>query len=165
MSRRFSPLQILLHWSVALLVVNQFLTDSAVGPAWWALRHNTGKPLTLLALAHIAGGILILALVIWRIVLRATRGVPPAPLAEPRPLRLAGAATHHLLYLLLLVLPLTGLAAWFGGLRPAASLHETLTTLLLAIIALHVAGAAYQQFVLRSDVLSRMLPPRFHRAD
>lgn len=163
MTHRFSPLQILLHWSVAVLVLSQFLTDDAMGAAWRALRRGTGTPDGPLVLAHVAGGILILALAVWRLVLRVNRGVPPAVLAEPRPLRLAAAATHHLLYLLLLVLPVTGLAAWFGGLRPAADLHETLTTLLLAMVALHVAGAAYQQFVLRSDVLARMLPRRIRR--
>ena len=164
MARRFSPLQILLHWSVALLVLSQFLTDDAMGGAWRALRRGTAEPDGLLVVGHVAGGILILALALWRITLRITRGVPPATLAEPRSLRLAAAATHHLLYLLLLVLPITGLAAWFGGFRPAAGLHETLTTLLLAMVALHVTGAAYQQFVLRSDVVSRILPRRIRRA-
>ena len=163
MARRFSPLQILLHWSVAVLVLSQFLTEDAMGSGWRALRRGMTEADALLVLAHVIGGTLILGLTVWRIVLRITRGVPPAAIAEPRPLRLAAAATHHMLYLLLLVLPVTGLAAWFGGLRPAADLHETLTTLLLAMVALHVAGAAYQQFVLRSDVLARMLPRRTRR--
>lgn len=165
MARRFSPLQILLHWSVALLVLGQFLTDDAVGGAWQAFRRGTAEPDGPLVLAHVAGGILILGLTVWRIVLRVTRGVPPAALAEPRSLRLAAAATHHMLYLLLLILPVTGLAAWFGGLGAAADLHKMLTTLLLVMIALNVVGAAYQQFVLRSDVLARMLPLRSQSAN
>lgn len=165
MARRFSPLQILLHWSVAVLVLSQFLTEDAMGSGWRALRRGMTEADALLVLAHVIGGTLILGLTVWRIVLRITRGVPPAAIAEPRPLRLAAAATHHMLYLLLLVLPVTGLVAWIGGHGAAADLHEMLTTLLLAMIALHVAGAAYQQFVLRSDVLARMLPLRSRSAD
>lgn len=165
MTRHFSPLQILLHWGVALLILSQFLTDDAMGQAWRALRRGTAEPDSLLAPLHVLGGLLVLTLAVWRIALRVTYKTPPAAVGEPRLLRLAAAGTHILLYLLLLALPATGLAAWFGGIRPAAGLHETLATLLLVTIALHLAGAAYQQFVLRSDVVARMLPLRNRHVD
>ncbi|MFO1209390.1 MAG: cytochrome b/b6 domain-containing protein [Amaricoccus sp.] len=157
--KSFSLPQILLHWIVALLVLLQFLNDDAVGRALRALRRD-GTPPGFLASAHVYVGIAILALALWRLALRRTRGAPPPPADEPPLLRLAAAATHALLYLLLLALPLSGLAAWYGGVRPAAGLHETLKPVLLGVVALHVAGALYQAFVLRSDVVARMVRVR-----
>lgn len=157
MPDRFSPAQIVLHWLVALLVLAQFLNDSAIGQAFRAtMRGEAEIPGGFAATAHVVAGIAILAFTVWRIVLRLTRGAPPAPAEEPRALRVAAAATHGTLYLLLLLLPLSGLVAWFGAVGPAAAAHEALKTALLAVIALHVAGALYQRFVLRSDVLARM---------
>ena len=157
--KSFSLPQVLLHWIVALLVLMQFLNDDAVGRALRAMRRDGAAP-GFLAMAHVYVGIAILALALWRIALRLRRGAPPPHAGEPAVLRFAAAATHALLYLLLLALPLSGLAAWYGGIRPAAELHETLKPVLLAVVALHVAGALYQALVLRSGVVTRMVRVR-----
>jgi cytochrome b561 len=52
------------------------------------------------------------------------------------------------------------MSAWFGHVGAAGNVHEALKTLLLLAVALHVVGALYQAFVLRSDVMRRMVPPR-----
>lgn len=161
MPARFTPTQIALHWLTALLVLAQFLNDSAIGRAFRATMRGAAEiPGGWLVTAHVLAGLAIFAFALWRIVLRVKRGAPPAPAEEPRPLRFVAAATHGLLYLLLLLLPLTGLVAWFGAVGPAAGAHEVLTTVLLAAVGLHVAGALYQRFVLRSGVAARMLPAR-----
>ena len=157
--KSFTLPQILLHWIVALLVLLQFLNEDAIGRALRAMRRDAAAP-GLLASAHVYVGIAILALALWRLALRATRGAPPPPPDEPRILRLTAAATHALLYLLLLALPVTGLLAWYGGLHDAAELHETMKPVLLAVVALHVAGALYQAAVQRSGVVTRMLRVR-----
>jgi cytochrome b561 len=157
--KRYSLSQILLHWIVALLVLAQVLNDDAIARVWRALRHDPAAIPGALAQAHVWIGVLVLVLVVWRLGLRLTRGAPPPPADEPRPLRIAAVATQLLLYALLLAVPLSGLAAWFGGVRPAAGLHEALKLPLLALVALHFAGALYQQVVRRSDVLARMLSP------
>ncbi len=74
-------------------------------------------------LLHIVVGFAILALAAWRIVLRATRGAPELPREEPAPLRFIAAATHGLIYLLLVGLPISGAMAWFGGVDPAIYVH------------------------------------------
>lgn len=97
--------------------------------------------------------------------------------------RWGAGATHGLLYLLLIVLPITGWAAssvhgWhltpFGlfdlpALLPkgtklgfkAGDMHaDLLSWVLLAIIGLHVLAALYHRFVKRDGVLQRMLPSR-----
>jgi cytochrome b561 len=158
--KSYSLPQILLHWMVALLVLMQFLNDRAIGAAWRALRRGEAElPPGLLAYAHIVVGVAILALAAWRIALRLGRGAPRPPGDEPRILQVAAAGTHSLLYLMLLLLPLSGLAAWYGGIGAAADLHETLQSLVIWVIAFHFAGALYQQFVRRSDAVARMLRP------
>ena len=74
-------------------------------------------------------------------------------------MKLAANATHLGLYLLLIVMVVSGGLAWFGEQRWAAEAHEVLKALVLALIGLHVVGALYQQFVLKSDVLKRMGRP------
>lgn len=160
MERGFSLPQILLHWIVALLVLVQYLNDGAIGAAWRALRRGEAEiPGGVLATAHVVVGVVVLVLVAWRIVLRLTHGVPHPPDEEPLIVRAVAAATHVLLYAVLLVLPLSGIAAWFGGAGGAIDVHRLMTSLLLALVGLHVLGALYQRFVLRSDVLARMTRP------
>ena len=158
---RFSPAQIGLHWLTALLVLVQFLNDHAIGRAFRAtMRRAAEIPGGWLVTAHVVIGVAIFVFAFWRIALRLKRGAPPAPIGEPRALQRVAAATHGLLYGLLVLLPLSGLVAWFGAVGPAAEVHELLKSVLLAVIALHVAGTLYQQFVLRSGVVARMLPGR-----
>lgn len=163
MPARFSPAQIALHWLTVLLILAQFLNDHAIGRAFNATMRGAAQiPGGWRVTAHILTGVAILAFTLWRIALRLRRGAPPPAANEPRALQIVAAATHGLLYLLLLLLPLTGLVAWYGSVGPAAGLHEILKTVLLVTIGLHVLGALYQQFVLRSGVVARMLPTASH---
>ncbi len=160
MAKNYSTAQIGLHWIVAILVLAQFLNNGAIGEAWRAIRRGAEEvPGGPMVAAHVLIGVAILVLALWRIALRLLRGAPPPPADEPRGLRIAAAATHGALYLLLALLPVTGLVAWFADVGAAADAHEALKTLLLLLVAAHVAGALYQHFVRRSGVLGRMLPP------
>ncbi len=159
MPKGYSLTQIALHWSIAVLVLVQFINDEAIGAAWRALRRGTEPPESILVTAHVYVGIAILALVLWRIVLRLTRGAPRPPAHEPRPLQIAAAATHGLLYLLLLTLPVSGLVAWFGDVGTAGEMHELMKTVLMLLVFLHIGGALYQRFVLKTDVVNRMIRP------
>lgn len=158
----YAPLQIALHWIVVILVAFQYLAHDAIEDAWRAHVQSGPQPDGTAALAnlHVAAGILVLLLALWRIVLRVTRGAPPPPQDEPRLLQLASEAVHAAIYGLLLLLPLTGMAAWFLDVEVAGVVHEFMTTLLLAAIALHIAGALFQHFVRRSQVMMRMLRPQ-----
>lgn len=155
----YSMMQIMLHWSVATLVVFQFFVNDEIGEAWHGYVH--GEPVDdaalQLASVHIVIGILILALTLWRIWLRLVLGAPAPPENEPRVLRIVAEAAHGMLYLLLIVTPLSGAAAWFLGSEAAAAVHGVARVLLFIVAVLHIAGALVQVFVFRSDVLSRML--------
>ena len=56
----------------------------------------------------------------------------------------------------MILMPLSGSVAWFGGVEVAAQGHNVLKIVLLALVALHVIGALYHQFILRDGTLARM---------
>ena len=71
--------------------------------------------------------------------------------------RIITASLQGLLYVLLLAVPLSGAAAWFWTIVPAAVLHTNLEIALLVVIALHVAYALVQQLWLHNHVIMRMI--------
>lgn len=158
-ARGYSKLQIWLHWVVVLLVLFQFLGNQGMGNAWEALQHGrTADPADLQwAYLHASAGLLALLFMVWRFYLRFTRGTPPLPENEHPALRFVARAAHVLLYGLIVVVAASGAAAWFAGIEQAAEAHEVLKTVLLAVVLLHIAGALYQRFILRSGVLERMI--------
>jgi len=155
----YSGLQIGLHWTVALLVLFQFLASGAIESAWRAYARNAPQDASASGFVylHIVCGLLILFLALWRLWLRFTVGAPPLPANEPKPLRFLAKATHFLIYALIIGMPISGSVAWFAGVPAAAGAHVAAKTVLLALVILHVAGALFQQFVLKSSVLSRMV--------
>ena len=158
----YSTAQVALHWTVVVLVIFQFIANEGMVTSWRALRRGEALPAdaALMANLHVTAGILVLVLALARIWLRITRGAPKPPAGEPRVLHILAEATHGLLYLLLLLLPLSGMAAWFAGVPEAGQGHSLLKTVLLFVVIVHVAGALFQHFVRRSDVLMRMLRPQ-----
>lgn len=169
-----------LHWAIAVLVAVQL----GVGLAMVWLVTDLGRRFELYQL-HKSLGVLVLTLVVVRLGWRCANPILPTLPAGLSVLerRLAG-LTHRGLYLLLFLLPLTG---WimasasplgiptivFGLFRlpdavgPNANLedlmkvaHGLLAVLLLLLTGLHVAAAVKHHFVLRDEVLLRMLPGR-----
>jgi cytochrome b561 len=155
----YSLSQIWLHWGMAALIVAQFVFHEAIVAAWEALEKGQTADITLVVRAHVIGGIVILALVVWRLILRFKRGAPALPQKEHPALKGIAHLTHWSLYALMIIMPLTGLATWFGGNEIADFIHTTLKLPLLALVLLHVAAALYQQFVLRTGLITRMFRP------
>ncbi len=160
MRNRYSLLQISLHWTVALLILLQFLDNDAISKAWRSIARGGQADTTTLVTVHVVAGIAVLALVVWRLALRTRRDAPPPPADESVALQRTARYTHGLLYLLLVLIPVSGLAAWFAGVPLAGEAHELTTTIILWVIGLHVAGALYQHFILKSGVLREMLGAR-----
>jgi cytochrome b561 len=173
-TRRWGAIAQLLHWLVVLLVIAQFtlalLADDL--PAGM-------KKLTLLS-RHKSIGITILALVFLRLGWRWANPTPTLPSTLKPYERLLARGTHLLLYVLLFAMPLSGWmmssargfpVSWFGFFQlpdlvpkdkalyeALVSTHETLAWTLVAIVALHVGAALKHHFMLKDDVLRRMLP-------
>lgn len=169
---RYSNTAIALHWLHAVLILGLLalgvimvdLPKSPERTAWIALHKSLGICAFLLFIVRLG----------WRY-----HRPPPAPLGSGWQERLA-TATHHLLYLLLALVPLAGYlsnsftkyplkffgwpmfkAGWpdeaiQGVLNP---LHKYSAFLLAALLALHVGGALYHA-LLRDGTFSRMLPGR-----
>lgn len=149
--------QIALHWGIATIILGQFLFNDGMGDAFDKVEAGQVVATSGFALGHVIGGVAVLLLTIWRITVKIKRGSPALPDEESKLQKIAAHATHGLLYLCLLLVPLSGMAAWFGGSSAAAEGHEVLTTLLLVLIALHFGAALYHRFILKSGVMERML--------
>lgn len=153
----YSATQIGLHWIVAALVVAQFVLHDPIVAAWKAIANGETPEISPLVIGHVLGGSLVLALVVWRLVLRVKRGVPPLPEQEAPALKAVAHLTHWTLYALLIILPVSGLGAWFGGNETADFVHTSLKFPLFGLVVLHFAAALFQQFILRTGLLTRML--------
>jgi cytochrome b561 len=157
MPKGYSSAQIALHWIIALLIALQFLFNEPMVEAFDSALEGELQPFSWTVWAHIAGGIAILALALWRVALRRSRGVPPPPEGEGTLLGRAASLGHWALYALILVLPVVGLIAWFGGVELAGDAHGLLSNLLLFVVAVHVAAALWHQFWLKDHLLRRMM--------
>lgn len=152
----YSKTQIVLHWTVMLLVLFQILAREEIVRLWTGRMDGT-LPNAATPNVHVAVGFLILVLTVWRLVLRLRRGVPALPAGEHPALRAVASGTHILFYVLLIGMPLSGASAWIFGLAQPAQVHSAAEKLLLLLIALHVLAAFAQHFWFKTNVLRRIL--------
>jgi cytochrome b561/polyisoprenoid-binding protein YceI len=163
------------HWAIVAMIIAQYTLASIAED----LPTGVAK---LAALAHHKSvGITILGLAVLRLLWR-LRNKPSPPLpADLKPYeRVLAHLTHHGLYLLLFVLPLSGWmmssaknypVSWFGWARlpnlvpvnqtlfnVLQQTHAVLATALLVLAVLHVLAALQHQVLRRDDILRRMLP-------
>jgi cytochrome b561 len=168
--RRYHSALVVLHWLVALLVV----VGLGVGTfALSALPNSSPDKIGALQGHMIAGGAVGLLTLLRLVVRRVTAHPPPAPTGFALADRLAPLA-HGGLYLAVLAMAASGIAMSIGAGLPAIvfggqgtlpphfshlaarAIHGIVAKLLMALIALHVAAAAYHQWVRRDGLLSRM---------
>jgi len=173
----YHPVARIVHWLVAVLAV------SVVGLGWAISGAPRGSEWRdLLLLLHRSVGLSILALMVFRVLWRIGHPPPPLPADFPRIEALAAHADHALLYVLFLVMPLSGFlnaaaagheVSLFGLVaippllpenerlsQTAIALHLAGQFLVYALVAVHVAAALMHRIVGRYGILERMLPPR-----
>ena len=155
----YSLAQIVLHWTIATLVIFQLIFNKPMQEAFD--DRIDGEPIDEMggATIHIAVGVTVLVLAIIRLAIRLTRGAPGAHDDKPAIINWLGYATHFLLYGFIFAMPLTGALAWFLGIELSAEIHETGRLILIPTIGLHVLGALAEHFVFKNDTLIRMLRP------
>ncbi len=174
---RYSGAAQTLHWLSAVLMF------FVVPCAWYMTSLTRGDP----ALAewqgmHESAGMLILFLsavhLLWR------SFAPPPPMAGQRQPweKILAEATHGLLYVVLLIMPLSGYIGSVAGGRPvtffaigafpslvpadkeiahlAHLVHEAGQWAVYALVAMHMAVAGFHALVRRDGVIRRMLPAR-----
>jgi superoxide oxidase len=179
--QRFDQVAIWLHWSTLALIVAQF--SSA-----WLLGAASGADQTAaLLLLHRSLGVAIWLVTACRLVWRLLfANLPPFPESMPKFQQRIAKLNEYGLYLLLIFQPLTGLAytlfrgrpfplfVWqmpkfLPGDRALAGLfhqlHEIGAFVLLSLIVVHILAALFHRFILKDNVLQRMLPPPLSEAD
>jgi cytochrome b561 len=162
MSKRVAPqgyslVQIVLHWTIAGLVVFQLVVNEAMQDAFKDRAEGARAEDDFGATLHIVVGLTVLALTVIRLAIRLRRGAPEMHRANPPLVNLIGHAAHVALYGFLVGMPVTGAIAWFTGLEFSAILHELGRFVLIPLIAAHVIGALAEHFVFKTDSLVRML--------
>ena len=192
-TQRYNKVAIILHWLIALAIIAMFAlgwymgdlpkdgpkTDAFdlfdLGLYTWHL-DEPGSPRMFYFNLHKSIGFTLLWLVLFRVYWRVTH-TPPAMLSSYTALeRKLSTAVHHLLYLLMVAIPLSGVLMtlyskfglkWFGievfggldnaGLRDVFKEgHELFANIMLLAFILHVAGALKHRFVDKDQTMNRM---------
>ena len=172
---KYSKIAILFHWAIAILIGTNVLLATLAEDLPRAARAVYMSP-------HKAIGISILILTIGRILWRLGHRPPPLPDQLAGFQATAGRTVHILFYILMIVMPLTGLLMiganttvapvdFFGlftvdmAVGTNAALadfaqegHEFLVTPLIILVGLHVLGALKHQFIDRMPFLQRIWP-------
>ena len=181
-AEKLSPLSVALHWTVGVFVIVML----ALGLIMESFE------IFFLYAVHKSIGIVLFAVIIWRVWWRAVNGWPP-PLGEySRWQRAVARAAHWVLIIGTLLMPLSGVAMTvFGGRGLAVfgipllaanldaagetiaysewsahfahTLHALGGKALIAIITLHTGAALWHHFIQRDNVLRRMLACRSTR--
>lgn len=169
---RYKPVVVAIHWITALFVLIQIYLGLRFGDM------PKGPARTDLLTWHKTVGVIILLLALVRLAVRLMNPPPPFPADFPKWERFVAVWTHRLFYVLIIALPLTGLAAvskravggmtdlQFGLKFPVVPVpaighfHVLLAWSLIVLLVLHVGAALKQQFYDRTTVADRMPPFR-----
>lgn len=165
----------ILHWVTAVLIIPMVV-------AGMVMTRQVDRPLQdALFIFHKNAGVLLLLLMAFRIVWRLTHPAPPLPTEMPAVQRLAAQATHLGLYVLVMLMLVSGYVRVVAGGFPielldalgvppllprseaiaatAKSIHAVAKFGLILLILAHVGAAALHGLLLRDGVFSRMWPP------
>lgn len=192
-SNRYTKTAVVLHWLIAIAIFGMFalgwymseLPKEApkqmaydlfdLGIYTWQLSEEA-SPRTFYFNLHKSIGITLLALIGFRIFWRITHK-PPALLSSYTAFeRKLATAAHHLLYLLMVALPISGIimamsskygVKWFGleflpgldnpDLRDAfKEVHEIIGVVILLVVIVHILGALKHKFIDRDTTMQRM---------
>lgn len=169
--KRYHRLLVLLHWVLAIMIIGGLLMGGNV-----LSKTPNSDPAKLFYLKmHMSMGILILALMITRLLVRFFTAKPPhADIGHPLANKL-GAATHYIFYLLVFLVAGSGIAiANLAGLPDIVfnqsgsplpvdfssyaprDAHGVLTKILSVVIVGHFIAFLYHQFVRKDQLFSRM---------
>ncbi|MDZ4200973.1 MAG: cytochrome b/b6 domain-containing protein [Gallionella sp.] len=166
--KQYSKRMVIIHWLTLALLAAAWLLGDVVHDA----RYDGGATIGGY-LAHMLAGAAVLLLTVARLVFRSKDGVPPA--LGDTPMDKVAKGLQHLLYAVLILLPVSGtmqvltsdvgkaIAAGDSSLLPAKFtgvtahiVHEWMVWVLIALVAVHVLGALKHQFVMKDNIMDRM---------
>lgn len=168
------------HWLVVAMLIVQYSVALVLGSILPKSAEDS------LIAWHFSMGSSILVVMLARLAWRLTHRPPPPPKDLSPGLRRLSRATHWAFYAVFIVLPFLGWAAAsahgarvsVAGIIPLpllvpkddpfgkamGTVHPAIAITMLAVIALHVAGALYHALVKHDGVIQRMLPGAADRA-
>jgi cytochrome b561 len=172
-----------IHWLMALLVIGMVplgltMTSLPWDPAPGADPLLKGRLYEL----HKSFGLVIFLLAVTRVVIRLVKGAPPPEASLTSFQRRASALVHHLLYVLIFVVPITGWIAtskccppvnlfWTVPLtlpvsgtlessKPVYLVHFTAVLIMSVLVIGHIGAALTHLLVFKDGVFRRMWPGR-----
>lgn len=167
---KYSDRMILTHWlTLVLLILAWFLGDRL------ADLTDTGSATPGAYMVHGAAGGAILLLTVLRLFFRSMDGTPQA--MGNTPMDKLAKGIQHMMYLILFILPISGILTVFTSdaghallsgdahLLPkedgfqgvfAHQVHGTMVTVLVVLVAVHIAGAIKHQFIMKDGLMDRM---------
>ncbi|MBB2158325.1 cytochrome b [Gluconacetobacter diazotrophicus] len=179
---RYTRLAIILHWVMALgiaalVVIGLLMVHDDLAPDTMFRLYQLHKSI----------GVTVLLAAVVRLAWRLGHRPPPLPQTLPPGEKMAAHAGHIMLYAALFIIPITGwalvsssvfdiptvlygLVPWpdlpvFSTLTDKAPVEAVLKTVhaygayaLIALVALHIFAALRHQFLLRDNIMARMLP-------
>lgn len=171
---RYTKPAILLHWLTALLVIAAF-------PLGVYMHELAFSPFKLqLVSYHKWIGVTVLLLTVARLAWRKLHAPPPLPGTIPVWQQWVAHGLHHLLYLLLLIIPVSGwlmssakgVPVVYLGLLQLPDLvgkdkelgdvlqevHKALNIGMLILVIMHIAAAFKHQFIDKDSLMLRMSP-------
>lgn len=161
------------HWLLALAIVS-LLTVGII----MSSMPSSPEKFELYGM-HKASGVMVLILVILRILWKFSNKAVQPPISLPNSLNIAASIGHFILYLFMLLMPISGiLMSHFSGRNipvfelftiPAAieqdlqisglfhQVHVLGVWAFIAMIVIHISAALYHHFILRNNILRKML--------
>lgn len=155
----YSGLQIGLHWIIAILVIAAYFTSEGMGDALEA-RIAAGRTGIDGNTIHVWLGGSVFALTILRLIVRRIKGAPVAPPGTSALMEMAAKWGHRLIYALLILVPMGGAAAWYGGVEAAGDTHEVFGNAFMIVIFGHAAIAIAHEVIWGDGTLRRMVRPQ-----
>lgn len=174
-TERYGIISQLFHWVIAGIIISNY---------YLVYRRDyipeTNPDNLAYILLHKALGVTVLILgalfLFWRI----TNVKPLLPLSTPNYERVLAKSMHHLLLLLIILMPVSGVLMSVFASRPISvfgwftipalaqanetwqgifyTSHVWLSYIIIAVVSLHVLGALKHQFIYKDNILRRILP-------
>lgn len=172
--QRYAGIQIALHWIIALIIFGMVPVGLVM------TRLDPSNLTNLLYELHKSFGLIVFGLVVIRIAARLVLGAPPLEPNMPGWQVIAARISHGALYVLMVLVPLTGWAAtsaccapvnlfWtipltlpigggFDTAGPIFLLHNIFTMAMVALVLIHAVAALYHHYAMKDDTLRKMMP-------
>lgn len=176
----FDPLSKTFHWLSAIIMIGLLVVGDVMSADIWEMDVRRS-----LYTGHKTFGVLLFFLTLFRLYWHYRNPPPRFPASMPRWQKRIAGSVHGLLYVLALLVPLSGWAmssagthgiqlfgaipfptmSFLSALENAGDLrhlfkeiHETLAGIVSLLILIHIGAALMHHFVEKDDVLTRMSP-------